>query len=457
MDGNLKANSNLDSLFYPSSLSVVGASSKSDTIGNIMLQNFIDFGFSGKIYPVNPKYEEISGLKTYPSVTDVPEKIDLAVIVVQAKTVPDVVRDCIEKNIPRIVIVSGGFSETGEEDLEQKILDIIDGTRTRIVGPNCMGVYCPESGVTYEPNFPQESGRIGFISQSGGVGELFTYLGSNRGMRINKLVSSGNEIDLKFVDYLKYFANDPDIKVVSGYVEQIRKTEEFMQVAPKISQNKPIVIWKAGKGEAGKRAVKSHTNAMAGTERIYKGLFKQTGVIKAKNLTRLINYTSIFSCLEPLKISRIGVITGPGGLGVGIVDALESEGFEVPTYSENIQERLRQNLPSYAQTYNPVDLTFAIAENPNMVKNSIEVLMNEEKIDAIVVASMDVHSELIMEETKNFRKPVLYVAPYFYTRRESVRSLVRKGIPVYSRPEGLAKSLAVFEEYSRYLEHKNKI
>lgn len=452
---DLKSVPKLDSLFYPSSLSVIGASPKSGTIGNIMLQNFIDFGFSGKIYPVNPKYEEISGLKTYPSVTDVPEEIDLAVIVVQAKIVPDVVRDCIQKDVPGIVIVSGGFSETGRENFEQKILNIINGTGTRIVGPNCMGVYCPESGVTYESNFPRESGLIGFISQSGGIGELFTHLGSNRGMRINKLVSSGNETDLKFVDYLKYFAKDPDIKVVSGYVEQIRKTEEFKQVAPKISQNKPIVIWKAGKEEAGKRAVESHTNAMAGTEKIYESIFKQTGVIKAENLTKLINYTSIFSCLEPVKISRIGVITGPGGLGVGIVDELESEGFEVPAYSENIQERLQRNLPSYAQTYNPVDLTFAIAENPSMVKNSIEVLMDEEKIDAIVVASMDVRPEFIMEENKNFGKPVFCVAPYFYTRRESVRSLVRNGIPVYSRPEGLAKSLAVFEEYSRYLEQKN--
>lgn len=446
---------NLDKIFNPKSISVIGASPTAGTVGNIMFQNFIDFGFSGEIYPVNPKHEEIAELETYPKVTDVPGEVDLVLVLVPAKDVPDIVEDCVEKGVHGIVIVSSGFSETGNVELEQKILDAIEGTETRIVGPNCMGLYCPSAGITYDSGFPREGGSVGFISQSGGIGEIFTHFAADRGIRISKLISSGNETDLKFIDYLEYLADDPDTEVIAGYVEQIRNGRRFVKVAEKITQKKPIVLWKVGKGEAGRRAAMSHTAAMAGSDEVYDGVFRQAGVIKAENVNELVDFVLLFKCLKPRRLEKLGVITGPGGLGVSIIDALEGEGFEVPQFSKDVRMRLRNSLPSYAQVLNPVDLTFAIAEDPSMVGNSVEILMDEEEIDGIVIGNMLVPSrDSMLGGLDEVKKPILLTSPFYFANKDEVYSLAQTGIPAYPTPEGLAKSLDVLRSYVKFLKQK---
>lgn len=448
----------LDDIFNPESIAVVGATPKSGSFGNRIIKRIIDFGFPGKIYPINPNYDKIVGIETYPEITEVPSNIDTAVVIVPARRTPEVVRGCVAKGVKGIIIMAGGFSEVGNPELEQEILEIIEGTQTHIVGPNCMGIYNPSAGITYHDRFPKEGGNVAFISQSGGIGAIFTILSSQRGVRISKLVSSGNESDLQFTDYLEYFADDPDTEVIAGYVEQIRDSKRFLKVAKEVIPKKPIILWKVGRGKAGRRATKSHTGALAGSDEVYEGVLKQAGVIKARNLDELINYVLLFKCLKESnveKMERIGVITGTGGLGIMITDGLESENFELPEFSEETQKKLREFVPRYAQTVNPADLTAAAGSNPSLIGESVDILQ-EENIDAIVIGDTDLDFRNQYEDkVGSGGKPILTVSPFLPEEEEKIFSLAQKGIPSYPTAKELAKSLSAFRWYLREISLKN--
>lgn len=447
---------NFERIFEPDSVAVIGASPKPDSMGNDIWSIFDNFGFVGDIYPVNPNYEKINDKRTYSSVKDIEGEVDLAIVVIPANKVPEVAQNCIEKGVKGIIVVSGGFSEVGHEELENELLKTIERSSTKLIGPNCMGIYCPSGKISFDSLFPKESGNVSFITQSGGIGKIFTFLFAERGGRISKLVSSGNEIDLRFIDYINYFSGDRETEVIAGYVEQFRGGENFLSEARAITREKPIILWKVGRGEAGKRATMSHTGALAGSAKVYSGVLNQMGILEARSLEELVDYTLTFSCLEPREIENVGVVTGPGGVGVSIVDACEEEGLNVPSLSEKLKQELQQEFPSYIQISNPIDLTFAIEKKPDLIQKPLEKMMEEERIDMTVIGGtpragiIQKSSEILKMISKEYKKPLAIVSPKFREAGEKIRELVKAGVPIYSTANGFSKSVKALDWYARY-------
>ncbi len=458
----------LDKLFKPKTIAVIGASAQEGSIGNDYMKALTNLRDPNSVYPVNPKHEEILGIKTYKSITDVPEEVDVAYTLTPSKYTPRTVEECVEKGVKMVIVVSGGFSEKGNENLKRKMLEAVEETDTRIVGPNCMGVHSIAGGISF-PNpitstkLTEKEGNIAFVSQSGGMAQIFMNLLIERGGGISKMVSTGNEADLQFTDYLEYFAEDDETDVIAGYVEQIRNGKRFLKTTKKISRKKPVVLMKVGRGEAGKRAAKSHTGSIAGSSEVYTGLFKQTGVIEARTLNELVDYATTFACLDPTEIKKSGIITGPGGLGVIIADVCEENEIEVPKFSENLQSNLVEFLPSYAQVRNPLDMTLAAIINPEILTKSIEVLSGEENIDIIPYGASGPIIEDKKQKLKECREksdiPLAVVFPTINLLDkkglENIRSLTKAGIPFYSTAEGFAKSMKAMNYYYRFISKKS--
>jgi acetyltransferase len=450
----------LNSVFYPESIAVIGASPNPGKPGNIALKALINF--NGRIYPVNPNYSEILGFKCYPDVLSIPGNVDLAIITIPTRMVLDSVKACVLKRVKGIVIVTAGFSEAGGEGavLEAEIAKAINGSSTRVIGPNCMGVYCSYSGVSYDPSLPRIRGEASFISQSGGLGVAFASLLSSRGYGLSKLVSSGNECDLKFVDFLEYFGYDDTTRVIGGYIEQIRSPRRFIDVARRISLLKPLVLWKAGIHESGRKAVYSHTGALAGSDEIYNAVFKQIGAVRAYGLRELVNYIIALLTIPEFRGFNIGVVTGPGGIGVSIVDACEAVGFKIPELCVETRRRLRESLPWFASVSNPVDMTLTVVEDINLYSECVKIVMEDDNIDAVIIGAPGLFrvrefTDLMISLKNEVWKPFIIVWSFMrYDVEESFKRLGEAKIPVYFMPEDAAKSLLAVK---KYVEYKDKI
>ena len=450
----------LNSVFYPESIAVIGASPNPSKPGNIALKALTNF--NGRIYPVNPNYSEILGFKCYPDVLSIPGNVDLAIITIPTRMVLDSVKACILKGVKGIIIVTAGFSEAGGEGaiLEAELAKAISGSSTRIIGPNCMGVYCSYSGVSYDPNLPRIRGEVSFISQSGGLGVAFASLLSSRGYGLSKLVSSGNECDLKFVDFLEYFGYDDTTRVIGGYIEQIRSPRRFIDVARRISLLKPLVLWKAGIHESGRKAVYSHTGALAGSDEIYNAVFKQVGAVRAYGLRELVNYIIALLTIPEFRGFNIGVVTGPGGIGVSIVDACEAVGFKIPELCVETRRRLRESLPWFASVSNPVDMTLTVVEDINLYSECVKIVMEDDNIDAVIIGAPGLFrvrefTDLMISLKNEVWKPFVIVWSFMrYDVEEAFKKLGEAKIPVYFMPEDAAKSLLAVK---KYVEYKDKI
>ena len=450
----------LNSVFYPESIAVIGASPNPSKPGNIALKALTNF--NGRIYPVNPNYSEILGFKCYPDVLSIPGNVDLAIITIPTRMVLDSVKACVLKRVKGIVIVTAGFSEAGGEGaiLEAELAKAISGSSTRIIGPNCMGVYCSYSGVSYDPNLPRIRGEVSFISQSGGLGVAFASLLSSRGYGLSKLVSSGNECDLKFVDFLEYFGYDDTTRVIGGYIEQIRSPRRFIDVARRISLLKPLVLWKAGIHESGRKAVYSHTGALAGSDEIYNAVFKQVGAVRAYGLRELVNYIIALLTIPEFRGFNIGVVTGPGGIGVSIVDACEAVGFKIPELCVETRRRLRESLPWFASVSNPVDMTLTVVEDINLYSECVKIVMEDDNIDAVIIGAPGLFrvrefTDLMISLKNEVWKPFVIVWSFMrYDVEEAFKKLGEAKIPVYFMPEDAAKSLLAVK---KYVEYKDKI
>jgi acetyltransferase len=448
----------LNPIFYPESIAVIGASPNPGRPGNIALKALIDSNFHGKIYPVNPNYSEILGFKCYPDVLSIPGSVDLAIITIPTRMVLDYVKACVLKRVKGIVVVTAGFSEAGGEGaaLEAELVKAINGSSTRIIGPNCMGVYCSYSGVSYDPNLPRIRGEVSFISQSGGLGIAFASLLSSRGYGLSKLVSSGNECDLNFVDFLEYLGYDDTTRVIGGYIEQIRSPRRFIDAARRISPLKPLVLWKAGIHESGRKAVYSHTGALAGSDEIYGAVFKQVGAVRAYSLRELVDYIIALLTIPEFKGFNIGVVTGPGGIGVSIVDACESVGFRIPELCVETRRRLREALPWFASVSNPVDMTLAVVEDINLYSECVKIVMEDDGIDAVIIGAPGLFrvrefTDLMISLKNEVWKPFIIVWSFMRCDvEEAFKRLGEAKVPVYFMPEDAAKSLLAVKKYVEY-------
>ena len=444
----------------PRSIAVVGASRRRGTVGGEVFHNLLDSGFDGPVYPVNPASEVVQSVRAYPSLGDVPGEVDLAVVAVPAPSVPEVTRECARKRVPAMVVISAGFSETGEDGgtLEREVLAICREAGIRLLGPNCLGVLntggAARLNATFGPGMPP-SGDIGFVTQSGALGLALIDLASDRAIGVSSFASIGNRADITANDLLDYWEEDERTEVALLYIESFSDPRRFSRNARRIGRRKPIVVVKSGGSAAGMRASSSHTGAMlAASDLTVDALFAQSGVIRTESLAELLDVASLLSN-QPLPAGdRVGIITNAGGPGIMCADACESAGLTVPELPEDVRESLRGFLPADAALGNPVDMiATATAED---YRRTISELARWDGIDTLIVIfirpllthAADV-ADAVREAAAELesRMPIQAV---FMSARDHAEMVRTGGIPTHLYPEDAARALGRVMDHVRW-------
>jgi acyl-CoA synthetase (NDP forming) len=371
----------LDYIFYPRAVAVIGASQKDGFTGSLMNTKMRE-----NLYLVNPKYEEFLGRRCYDSILDIEEEIDYAIITTPASAVPQVLRECIEKGVKAVHMFTSGFSETGIEErvkLENEVKELAKG-KIRLIGPNCMGIYCPKSGLSFNADALTEEGPVGVVSQSGTFAELFSAIGETRNIKFSKAISYGNAIDLDCPDFLEYLADDPETKVIALYIEGTRNGERLKSALEEAARKKPVVALKGGVTEHGSRAASSHTGSLAGSAQTWETLFKQSGAIQVENFDELVDTILAFT-YSPLPSGKgVSIITTSGGFSVTETDVCVKAGLEVPQFRQETIKELRKIVPiAGTSPRNPLDAwpIFFSGTLPNAIK----LVALDENIHSLVV------------------------------------------------------------------------
>jgi acetyl coenzyme A synthetase (ADP forming)-like protein len=452
---------NLDRVFKPKSVAIVGASATANKIGNVLLKNFIDARYEGKIYPVNPKYPKLLGFKCYPTVNDIPGKVDCVIVATPAETVPLVVEECARKKVGGVIILSGGFEEVKRDDLAAKIKEIAEKNDLPVVGPNCLGVFNPYTKVdsvflpTYKLQRPA-AGNIAFITQSGAVGSTVMDLAAYYGLGISKFISYGNSTVLDEADYLEYLMHDEETETIILYMEGAKNGRKLYEIMKKINKVKPIIALKAGRASGGQAAARSHTGNIAGSYLAYQAAFKQAKVTEANTLEEVFEFVKIFN--QPLpKGNRVAVITNGGGVGVLTADSIEAEGLALAQFSEETKKGLAAILPPYGNVANPLDL---VADaGVEAYGKAIDLMMADKNIDALLIIVLiqtpPIDERIIHVLTKASDckdKPIATISiGGAYT--EAYRKILEgKGVPSYGSPNSAVKAMQRLMTYARYCE-----
>ncbi|MGP3667128.1 MAG: acetate--CoA ligase family protein [Candidatus Bathyarchaeota archaeon] len=373
----------LDVVFYPKSVALVGASREVDFYINTISASKLKENF----FLVNPRYSEVLGFKCYSSILDIPKPVDYAIFAIPARLIPKVLEDCGKKGVKVVHIYSSGFSETGLEEgkrLEEEILNIAKSYGIRIIGPNCMGVYCPESGLFFSHDLPSDEGSVGFISQSGGQAISFIFKGMLRGFRFSKVISYGNALDIDFVELIDYLAEDSKTSVIGAYVEGLRKTKGLLETLKKASKIKPLVILKGGQTEDGARAAASHTGVLAGSAKIWEGFLRQVKAIQVENFDEMADIIVGFLYAFPPKGKGVTIVTTSGGSAVIHTDLCVKVGLTIPKFSEETQNRLRKFIPLAGTSIkNPLDAWPAFQYGT--LPDALNVISQDENIHSLII------------------------------------------------------------------------
>ncbi len=379
----------LKELMYASSVAVWGASSSPMKMGTVQMVNLLEGGFPGKVYPIHPEETEILGLPAYHSIHDVAGPVDLALLVLPTRVVPEVLEECGKAGIKRAIIVSGGFKESadgGSEGIEREreIVEIARRHGIRFVGPNCLGILNSNVPlITTTIPEPPLGGAIGLASQSGAYTAMSYPLLRSMGVRIHQTLSVGNEADIDLVDCLDYFREEESVRAVGLYIESVRRPREFIEAARACGRVKPVVATYVGGNEAGSRAGHSHTGAIAGPDHLYDGLLAQAGVARADDLDEMIDWVWTLSTQPRLTGRRIAVVSNSGGPSTSLSYHMEKAGLEVPLFSAALQEKLKSISNPFAFVGNPIDLTFET--NFGLFKDLLQVLFDSGEVDGAVL------------------------------------------------------------------------
>jgi len=356
----------IEAIFHPRSIAVVGASANPDTPGYDYLHSLQTFGYAGEIYPVNPRAEEILGLTSYPSLRAAPEPVDYVISCIPASAVLDLVDDCAAKGARALQLFTARFSETGRAEgaeLERRLAERARAAGVRIIGPNCMGLLYPALGISFRADMPRRPGKIGLLSQSGNLLFELTYFGEPRGLRFSKAISYGNGLDLNESDFLEYFAADGETAVVGAYVEGVRDGRRFLAALKRAAAAKPVVVLKGGRTAAGGRAAASHTAALAGQRDVWGAAVAQAGAVPVDTVEELIDMLLAFAYMRPGTLRqaqgerrRLGMVGGGGGRSVLTADQCEELGLSVPPLPADVEKRIAEKAPDLAGwVTNPVD------------------------------------------------------------------------------------------------------
>ncbi len=451
--------------FKPRGIAVIGASAKSGSVGYVIVEQ-LKKKFPGAIYPVNPRYSEILGLKCYPSVEEVPDPVDLAVIAVRADFVSQVMESVGKRGIRAAIIVSGGFAELGPEgeERQRRIEEIARKHGIRVIGPNCIGVLDNSSGVdTFF--LPEErlrrppKGSISIVSQSGALLSMWIDWMAMKGMGIAKAISYGNKMDVDDVDVIEYLADDPDTKIILLYIEGLKpgRGPDFIKAVRKaISRGKPVITLKGGRTERGFQAAASHTAALASGYEVYQAVFRQAGVIEVETMEDMFDAAKALLMMPPARGRKLLILTNAGGEGVLATDYATKYGLDVPLLPNEVKQELRKSMPPHVVVNNPIDLTGDTDDERYRI--ALETVLSYNIVDIVIVIAPP-HPpaitgrivEYVAEAYRKYGVPILTVVTGGYIAEEYIKKFENAGIPAYQTPERAAKAAAALARFGEVL------
>ncbi|MDO8729881.1 MAG: acetate--CoA ligase family protein [Candidatus Omnitrophota bacterium] len=457
---------NLDPLFSPKSVAVIGASRDEASVGHAVLKNLFLGGFKGKIYPVNPKAREIEGMICHPSLAAIPGPVDLAVVIVKAPLVPEVVDQCGQKGVKGIVVISSGFKETGEEGrlLEEAVKRQARLHNLPLIGPNCLGILNTDPAVRMNATFAKEmpaAGSIAFLSQSGALCTAVLEYAKSEGIGFSKIISMGNKAGLDEVDLLIGLRDDPQTKVILLYLEDLADGRRFIEVAREITgdekKGKPVLAIKSGRTPEGAKAVSSHTGSLAGSDEVYDALFAQAGVMRVDSVEELFATARAFS-EQPLPAGRrVAIVTNAGGPGIMATDSCIRQGLTLPALEAGTVAKLKTALPPTASTRNPVDLVGDAREDRYAA--SLGAVLEDPNVDSLIalatpqaMTDLEAIARVIGQAAKGTRKPVLACFMGVTDVSNGSRILREERVPHYRFPEAAVRALARMSQYREWLE-----
>jgi len=464
----------LDFLFYPRSVAVIGASNVPGKIGNAIMRSIL-LKFGGKVYAVNVKGGEIeiNGKKftVYRSVKDIPDEVDVAVIAVPAKFVPNIIDECGEKGVKGAVVISAGFKEAGRVDLEEELVNRAGKWGIRVVGPNCLGVTNLENGFDCTFNPPERQarppfGKVAFMSQSGAFGAAILDWAASHKIGMSKFISLGNMADLDESDFIAYLGEDEKTGVITGYIEGVKDGRKFFNVAKEVTLRKPIIVLKAGRTEAGAKAAASHTGSLAGSFKIYEAAFEQAGVLGARSMRQLFNYAKVLAMQKPAKGNRVAIVTNGGGAGVMMSDGLLESGMKLAELSDETNRKFREaiergELPEHMSYKNPIDI---IGDAPSSrYEIAMRYALEDPNVDVLVVIALFQSPALdegiveAMARMGEYGKPIVFVAPGGDYPHKMARNIELKGVPVYETVEDGVDAVYALVKYGEWLRENGKL
>ncbi len=465
---------NLDFLFYPRSVAVIGASNKPGKIGNSIMRS-VTRQFGGEVYPVNIKGEdiEVNGkhFKSYRSILEIPGEVDVAVIAVPARFVPDVIDECGQKGVKAAVVISAGFKEAGNVELEEELVRRARKWGIRLVGPNCLGVTNIENGFDCNFNPPERQARpkfggIAFMSQSGAFGAAILDWAARHEIGMSKFISLGNMADLDESDFMGYLKEDPKTNVITAYLEGVKDGRKFFRTARETTLSKPVVVLKAGRTEAGAKAAASHTGSLAGSYKIYEAAFEQTGVLSANSMRQLFNYAKALAMQKPAEGRGVAVVTNGGGAGVMMSDGLLERGMTLAQLTDETNEKFAKameegKLPHHMSYRNPIDV---IGDAPSKrYELAMRYALEDPNVDVLAVIALFQSPALdegivdVMEKVQEYGKPVVFVAPGGDYPERMARRIEEKGVPVYETVEDGIDAIYALVKYGEWLKENGRL
>jgi acyl-CoA synthetase (NDP forming) len=461
-------------IFYPKSIAVVGVSQSMLKTGSFWFKTIVDAGFSGNVYPVNPRGGQFLGSKVYTSLREIPETVDYVIVSIPREAIPDLLDDCAAKKVKVVHFFTAGFSEAGDttgQELEEKLVRKARQGGFYIIGPNCIGTYCPESKIPYGPGGKiGKTGSVGFISQSGGIGENLVELGAARGINYSKGVSFGNGTDLDSTDFMEYLAADPKTSIIGAYLEGTRDGRRLFNTIKDVAKVKPLIIWKAGRTDVGAKAAMSHTGSLASSAAIWSAALKQVGAIEVSTLEELADTLLIFQQLGQWQGNSIAIVgglaDGGGGISVSASDTCAELGLNIPPLSPKTRQKLTSLLGHIGSILrNPVDVSQS-SSNPTIIREALEFVLADSSIDLVIIQEdmgvllqwlpwelVQAINVVFIDLRVKQGKPIVVVLPPGLAeteRPETERELSQASIPVFPSMERAAKAIMNLGRYSHF-------
>jgi len=441
----------LDSIFRPRSIAVIGASQYPGKIGWEIVHNIMEYGFQGKLFPVNPKAEFVHSIKCYKSVLEIPDEIDIAILVIPRNHVLQAVDECGAKKIPGLIVITAGFKEASLEGarLEQELRSKVRSYGMRMVGPNCMGIINTDPAIQLDATFAPElpiRGKIGFVSQSGALGVTILSLSRERNLGFSMFASVGNKTDISSNDLLDYWENDPETQIVLLYLENFGNPRRFLQLARRFTRRKPVLAVKSGRTTAGARAASSHTGAMVTIDVGTDAIFEQCGVLRANTIDELFDYATALASQPLPSDHRIAILTNAGGPGIMATDAGVSLGMQLADYTAETKEALRKIIPAESNPNNPLDLL--AGATPEHYRRALKILLEDANVSSVLVISVPPImvdpvqvAGAVSEVAKEYKKPVLGCFMGVKDILRIIRKTSQSMVPMYAFPESAVRAL----------------